>query len=178
MSENPSGKGPSLKKAATNHTAMETAMLLYPLLETRWLFLVKFLHTFAYATVPLKIGEELGEKAIANAIAAADKAAGESSEKVTLLQSCLDEIILKINAAKMKIQDILVDIENNEKIALTRPELASFVARGTLNLRAEIETETRLLATYEQQFEQTSAEIVRRSEQAVMDAEKLATLKS
>ena len=69
-------------------------------------------------------------------------------------------------------------IENNEKIALTRPELASFVARGTLNLRAEIETETGLLATYDQVFAEISAEIVRRSEQAVMDAEKLATLKS
>jgi hypothetical protein len=173
-----SGGGPTLKKASTNHSAMETAMLLYPLLENRWLYLVKLLHTFAYSCVPLKIGEEQGEKAIAKAIVSAEKSAQESSENVTIIKSLLDEITLKINAAKAKISDIRMDISDNAKLAAAQPALAGIVARGTQNLLEEIETETGLLATYEQVFEELSAEIVKRSEQAAVDAEKLATLKS
>ena len=53
---NTTGSGnPTLQNASTNTTAMEKAMFWLPLLETRWLALVKGCHTYSLTMLPVRL---------------------------------------------------------------------------------------------------------------------------
>ena len=168
--------GPTLKKASTNHSAMEMAMLLYPLFENRWLYLVKALHTYALSAVPLKIADELGEKAVAKAIANAEEAAKVSSERVSVLESAIDDILLKMKAAEKKIKEYEEELSS----ITDRPyaNFAQFNESESCAIALGIKKETILLKSYESKFSELTKEIIEMTEREAKDAEKLAALKS
>jgi len=114
MSDNPSSKGPSLKKASTDHTAMEAAMILYPLVESRWFALVKGLHTGGYAAVQLSLKP------------------GQINQEKTLLQSQLNDIEVKIAMLKSKIKTLTEELTADTELIPAGPMFAAPILSARL----------------------------------------------
>ncbi|MCE2805863.1 MAG: hypothetical protein LW700_11730, partial [Gemmataceae bacterium] len=104
--EHDTSTGPSLIKASTNYSAMENAMLLYPLLESRWLAAVKILHTFGYTKVQLSLKP------------------GQIDQEQTLLESQLKDIEGKISLLKCKIKTLAKEVTTNAQLSTARPMFA------------------------------------------------------
>lgn len=109
-----SGSGPTLKKASTNHSAMETAMLLYPLLESRWLALVKGLHTSGYAAVQLSLEP------------------GQIDQEKTLLESQLNDIKAKIAILQSKIKTLTEELTADTELIPAGPMFAAPILSARL----------------------------------------------
>ena len=169
MSDNPKPNGPTLKKASTNHSAMEAAMILYPLLESRWLWLVKALHSFAYSAIDLKIGEELGE---------ALQAARETSGEVSVLRSQLNDIEQKITSARNKIRTYEIQIQNNIEGAQAVPLLAGLTAQGTRVLMEEMDLQAELLMNYQEEKVKITQDLAEKEANAAKAAAKLAAMRA
>lgn len=144
-------------------------MLLYPLLENRWLWLVKALHSFAYSAIDMKIGKELGEAA---------QAAFETSEEVSVLRSQLNDIEQKITSTKNKIKTYETQIKNNIEGAQAVPLLAGLTAQGTRVLMEEMDLQAELLMNYQGEKVEITKELAEKEVNAAEAAAKLAAMRT
>ena len=130
-----SGGGPALQKALTNHSAMETAMLLYPLLESRWLALVKGLHTFGYTAVQLSLEPGL--------------AFTEIKQEISLLKSQLNDIENKISLLKCKIETLANEVTADTQLIPAGPMFAApILAARLVILNVELAELGQILGKY------------------------------
>lgn len=133
--ESGSEGGPTLKKASTSHSAMETAMLLYPLLESRWLALVKGLHTYGYTAVQLSLKPGLDFAAV--------------KQEITLLKSQLNDIEQKVYLLKGKIKALASEVAADTELIPAGPMFAAPILSARLViLNLELVASGQILGRY------------------------------
>jgi hypothetical protein len=152
-----------------NASVMKWAMLLVPQIESQWLYLAKFLHTMGYSSIPMKIGEELGE---------AVEAAAESSREASLLRTQLNDIEQKITSTKNKIKTYETQIKNNIEGAQAVPLLAGLTAQGTRVLMEEMDLQAELLMNYQGEKVEITKELAEKEVNAAEAAAKLAAMRT
>ena len=107
--DTPGSGNPTLQNASTNTTAMEKAMFWYPLLETRWLALVKCLHTAGYSASQLSLENQRNQ--------------------YTVIQTQINDIANKLQLAKSKIQALTFVLNNSMELMLTRENTLSILKK-------------------------------------------------
>ena len=148
---------PTLEKASTNTTAMDKAMLLYPLLETRWLALVKGCHTYSLPMLPLKLA--LVEDVIET-----------RSNELGVLESQLEDMKGKIKNAEYNVTRCEKRIEDYEGQEVSIQILS---ANSLFFLSVELMYYMRQVENYESQKEKLLADIAEKT----ADIEKARELK-
>ena len=84
-------------------------MILYPLLETRWLALVKCLHTAGYSASQLSLENQRNQ--------------------YTVIQTRINDIANKLQLAKSKIQALTFVLNNSMELMLTRENTLSILKK-------------------------------------------------
>ncbi len=115
---NTNSDNPTLEKASTNTTAMDWAMILYPALETRWLALVKCLHTAGYSASQLYF--EL------------------FNDSKTVLTTQIIDIENKLQLAKSKIQALTFALTNSTTLMVARANTFSILEKRLTLMPIEI----------------------------------------
>ena len=89
-------------------------MILYPLFESRWLALVKHLHTYGYTAVQLSL------------------AYTETKQEITLLKSQLNDIEDKISLLKCKIETLANEVTTDTQLIPAGPMFAEPILSARL----------------------------------------------
>ena len=134
---------PTLKKASTNTTAMNWAMILYPLLETRWLALVKCLHTAGYSASQLYFDL--------------------FNDSKTVLTTQLIDIENKLQLAKSKIQALTFVLNNSTTLAAARANTFSILEKRLTLMPIEIHALGENVEKYELSKTKLCAEFFRKT---------------
>ncbi len=152
-----------------NPTIMKGAMLAFPLFESRWLYLVKLLHTAGFSSIPLKIGEELGEVV---------EAAKEGSREASLLRTQLNDLEEVIVATKAKLDKFQIQIDNYLKRPIAGYQQPDFSSQGALAVWEQANFQHALLGKLESQKAEIIAKLAEEEAKAAKAAAKLAAIKS
>ena len=146
---------PTLKNLPDAETPMNLAMLLYPLLETRWLALVKGCHIFSLTSVPLKA--EIENSAVSGFAA--------RSTLITVFGNQLVDIEIPIQQAREKCADFQKRIAKLESAVTENKTLANLFAWRLDTLRKELEYEEEQVAKYTSKKEEIIANIAKKTKE-------------
>jgi len=149
---NTTGSGnPTLQNASTNTTAMEKAMFWFPLLETRWLALVKGCHTYSLTMLPVRLEgfdvANVGEIII------------KRSTELSVLESELADMEDKLHHANWMATICEKRIAYYEQQTSNEILFASFL----VSLQEQLKDYTKLVNYYESQKGQILADIVKKT---------------
>lgn len=151
-----------------NENTMNLAMLLFPALESRWLFALKALHIDGYSAIPLKIEEAL-EEATTNV--------DGGKRQLSVLESQLEDIECEIEVAKSRIDSLEIQVREEMNELSQFPVLRLIIMRKTEKLIQQIDDGIELLNKYTFRKSQIIKEIAEQIRKNTENAAKLADLR-